>query len=45
MLIDGSELASDVDFMIPHCVNTIEETIALIRANREAWLALQSAKQ
>jgi hypothetical protein len=45
MLIEGSELASDVDFTIPHCVNTIEETIALIRANREAWLALQSAKQ
>ena len=45
MLIEGSELANDVDFTIPHCVNTIEETIALIRANREAWLAVQSAKQ
>jgi predicted Rossmann-fold nucleotide-binding protein len=41
MLIPGSELASDVDFTIPHCVNSIEETVALIRANREAWLAAQ----
>jgi uncharacterized protein (TIGR00730 family) len=41
MLIEGSELASDVDFEIPVCVNTIEETIALIRENRGAWLASQ----
>jgi uncharacterized protein (TIGR00730 family) len=44
MLIDGNELASDVDFTIPHCVNTIDETIALIRENRAVWLATQSAK-
>jgi len=44
MLMEGSELASDVDFTIPHCVATIEETIALIRENRAAWLAAQSAK-
>ena len=44
MLIEGSELASDVDFEIPRCVNTIEETIALIRENRAAWLASQQAK-
>jgi predicted Rossmann-fold nucleotide-binding protein len=44
MLIEGNELASDVDFTIPHCVNTIDETIALIRENRAAWLATQSAK-
>jgi uncharacterized protein (TIGR00730 family) len=44
MLIEGSELASEVDFKIPHCVNTIEEAIALIRENRTAWLASQSAK-
>src|SRR5215213_4684077 len=36
MLIEGSELASDVDFEIPHCVKTIEETVALIRENRTA---------
>jgi uncharacterized protein (TIGR00730 family) len=41
MLIEGSELASDVDFKIPLCVNTIEEAIALIRENRVAWLAAQ----
>ena len=35
MLGEGSELASEVDFKIPHCVNTIEETIALIRENRD----------
>ena len=44
MLIEGSELASEVDFTIPHCVNTIDETIALIRENRAAWLAAQQAK-
>ena len=27
---EGSELASEVDFTISHCVNTIEETVALI---------------
>jgi hypothetical protein len=43
MLIEGNELASDVDFTIPHCVNTIDETIALIRENRAAWLATQRA--
>jgi uncharacterized protein (TIGR00730 family) len=44
MLIEGNELASDVDFTIPHCVNTIDETIGLIRENRTAWLATQSPK-
>jgi predicted Rossmann-fold nucleotide-binding protein len=44
MLVEGSELASEVDFKIPHCVNTIEETIALIRENRTAWLAAQQEK-
>lgn len=44
MLKEGSELASDVDFTIPHCVNTIEETVALIRDNRAAWLAAQPPK-
>lgn len=41
MLQEGSELASEVDFTIAHCVNTIEETIALVRENRDAWLAGQ----
>lgn len=44
MLKPGTELASDVDFTIPHCVNTIEETVAMIRDSRAAWLAGQKAK-
>jgi uncharacterized protein (TIGR00730 family) len=44
MLVEGSELASDVDFKIPHCVNTIDETVALIRENRTIWLATQQTK-
>src|SRR5215813_1469853 len=43
MLMEGSELASNVDFTIPRCVNTIDETVALIRENRSAWLATQKA--
>ena len=38
MLRKGNELASEIDFTIPHCVNTIDEAIALIRENRAAWL-------
>jgi len=41
MLQEGNELASEVDFGIAHCVNTVEETIALVRQNRDAWLADQ----
>jgi uncharacterized protein (TIGR00730 family) len=41
MLKKGSELASEIDFTIPHCVNTIEEAISLIKDNRAAWLAAQ----
>ena len=44
MLVEGGELASEVDFAIPHCVNTIEETVALIRENRAAWLAAQGVR-
>jgi uncharacterized protein (TIGR00730 family) len=44
MLIKDSELASEVDFTIPICVKTIEETIAVIRENRAAWLATQKIK-
>lgn len=45
MLIKGSELASEVDFTIPHCVGTIEETVALIRENRAAWLKTQTQQK
>jgi uncharacterized protein (TIGR00730 family) len=41
MLSKGNELASEIDFTIPRCVNTIDETVALIRKNRTAWLAAQ----
>jgi hypothetical protein len=44
MLVEGSELASAVDFQIPHCVASIEEALALIRENRTAWLAARQAK-
>jgi uncharacterized protein (TIGR00730 family) len=44
MLTEGSELASEVDFTIPHCVNTTNESIALIRENRTEWLATQQTK-
>ena len=44
MLIEGSELASEVDFTIPQCVDTIEDAIAVIRENRVKWLATQTPK-
>jgi uncharacterized protein (TIGR00730 family) len=44
MLVEGSELASTADFKIPHCVDSIEGAIALIRENRTAWLATQQVK-
>jgi len=43
MLREGSELASAVDFTIPHCVSSIEETVALIGTSRAAWLQAQAA--
>jgi uncharacterized protein (TIGR00730 family) len=43
MLRKGNELASEIDFTIPHCVNTIDECLALIRENRAAWLEVQRA--
>src|SRR5215467_8497487 len=44
MLMEGSELANEIDFTIPHCVNTINECLALIRENRSDWLAAQRTK-
>ena len=41
MVQKGSELASAPDFAIPHCVDTVDAAVALIRTNREAWLASQ----
>jgi hypothetical protein len=42
MLGEGHELANAVDFTIPHCVSSIDETVALIRSSREAWLRAQA---
>ncbi|HEY1123303.1 MAG TPA: LOG family protein [Haloferula sp.] len=42
MLRDGLELASAEDFDIPQCASSAEETIALIRTSREAWLKAQN---
>ena len=44
MLRKGNELASEIDFTIPHCVNTMDECLALICENRDAWLATQNIK-
>jgi uncharacterized protein (TIGR00730 family) len=44
MLVEGSELASEVDFEIPECVGSIEETVALISKHRAQWLAAQGTK-
>ncbi len=43
MLKKDNELANELVFTIPHCVNTIEETVALIRENRATWLAAQAS--
>jgi hypothetical protein len=42
MLRDGSELASEIDFEIPACVNTIDEALGLLREHRATWLASQT---
>jgi uncharacterized protein (TIGR00730 family) len=41
MLCEGSELVETIDLEIPHCVNTIEEALVLIREHRTKWLAVQ----
>ncbi len=45
MLREDFELASEVDFDIPVCAETIDEAIEVVRKNRMAWLAAQSANQ
>jgi len=38
MLQKDNELASEIDFEIPHCVKTMDECIALIRETaRHGW--------
>jgi uncharacterized protein (TIGR00730 family) len=43
MLRPDVPLASPADMDIPRCVDTVEETVAIIRQDREAWLAQQAA--
>lgn len=43
MLIEGHELANVADFGIPHCVNDIDQAIALIGKSRAEWLRAQAA--
>ncbi len=40
-MIDSSEtrLADPVDMMIPRCVPTVDEAVALIRDHHAAWMA------
>ncbi len=42
MLREGGELAGPRDFDIPQCVGTVGETVAILRKEREAWLAARS---
>ena len=42
MLRPDVPLANPTDMDIPHCVRTVEETVAIIRQDREAWLAQQA---
>lgn len=44
MLVEGSHLASPEDFSIPSCVSSVEETIAMLRENRAAWLSSQKTE-
>ncbi len=37
-MVDGpASLASPVDMSIPRCVDTVDEAIALVRANHACW--------
>ena len=44
MLRPGLDLAAAEDMAIPRCVGTVEETVAIIRENREQWLREQAAR-
>jgi hypothetical protein len=45
MLREEFGLASPQDFEIPQCTSDVDETVALIRARREAWLAAQGGSR
>jgi uncharacterized protein (TIGR00730 family) len=40
----GAELASAEDLELPRCVNSVEETVAILRESRAEWLAHQRAR-
>ena len=40
----GRVLANAEDIAIPQCVGSVEETIAILHANREEWLHEQAAR-
>jgi uncharacterized protein (TIGR00730 family) len=42
MLRPGFELANPEDMQIPHCVDSADEAIALIRAHHARWMASQA---
>jgi hypothetical protein len=44
MLRPGQSLADAEDLAIPQCVGTVEETLAVIREDREDWLRQQPAR-
>jgi predicted Rossmann-fold nucleotide-binding protein len=44
MLREDFELASEVDFEIPTCAETIGQVVDIIRENRTAWLAEQAER-
>jgi predicted Rossmann-fold nucleotide-binding protein len=41
LLASGAELVRAEDLDIPRCVNTVEETVAILRESRTEWLARQ----
>ncbi len=41
----GAELANAEDLDIPQCVNSVEETVAIIRESRAEWLVQQRAAE
>jgi len=43
-MLPGLALANAEDIAIPQCVGSVEETVAIIRANREEWLQQQAAR-
>lgn len=43
MLREDAPLADGLDFTIPRCVRTVDETVAILRGSRAEWLAAGAA--